>query len=75
MSLVGVWRLIHTEAVDANGTRLTPPYGGDQAMGLISFQTVGAWPVCCATAVPLWQPTCCASTCLIAALMWWTAIG
>ncbi|MGA0926834.1 MAG: lipocalin-like domain-containing protein [Burkholderiaceae bacterium] len=41
MSLVGVWRLIHTEAVDANGTRLTPPYGGDQAMGLISFSDSG----------------------------------
>ena len=41
MSLVGVWRLIHTEAVDANGTRLTPPYGGHQAMGLISFSDSG----------------------------------
>lgn len=41
MSLVGVWRLIHAEATDANGAPLNAPYGGDQAMGLISFSDSG----------------------------------
>lgn len=41
ISLVGVWRLIHTEATDATGRRLTAPYGGDQAMGLICFSDDG----------------------------------
>ena len=40
-TLVGVWRLIYTESKDATGAHMSAPYGGDQAMGLISFSDSG----------------------------------
>ena len=51
MSFAGVWRLIHTEATDANATPSNAPYGGDQAMGLISFSGDGRMVcvLCCPT--------------------------
>jgi len=36
--LIGTWELLRTEATDANGDEIDPPYGGPRAMGLVSFQ-------------------------------------
>lgn len=53
MSFAGVWRLIHTEATDANATPSNASYGGDQAMGLISFSGDGRMVcVLCCPALP-----------------------
>lgn len=36
-SLIGSWSLLRTESTDAGGQVLDPPYGGEMAMGLVSF--------------------------------------
>jgi len=36
-SLPGTWKLVRTEAFDADGNCISPPYGGEKAMGLVSF--------------------------------------
>ena len=40
-SLTGTWRLIKTECITADGTKLEPPYGGTSAMGLVSMSASG----------------------------------
>ena len=40
-SLVGSWKLIKTESVAANGNKLPAPYGGQRAMGTVTFAASG----------------------------------
>ncbi|MEM7751586.1 MAG: lipocalin-like domain-containing protein [Pseudomonadota bacterium] len=39
--IIGTWRLLRGSAVDADGTALPPPYGGDKAMGRVTFNADG----------------------------------
>lgn len=41
ISIVGTWRLVRGEAVDADGKSLPPPYGGAKAMGRLTFNADG----------------------------------
>ncbi len=41
ISIVGTWRLVRGEAVDGDGKPLPAPYGGDKAMGRITFNADG----------------------------------
>ncbi len=41
ISIVGTWRLVRAESVDGDGEPLPPPYGGAQAMGLLTFNPDG----------------------------------
>lgn len=36
-SIVGTWRLVRAYATAADGTQLPAPYGGDNAMGRVTF--------------------------------------
>jgi len=35
--LTGTWELVRTSSTDGNGAPMPPPYGGENAMGLVSF--------------------------------------
>ena len=39
--IVGTWRLVRGTAVDEQGNRLPPPYGGEKAMGRVTFNAEG----------------------------------
>ena len=39
--IVGTWRLVRGSAVDQDGNELAPPYGGEQAMGRVTFNAEG----------------------------------
>lgn len=41
VSIVGTWRLVRAESVGADGQQLPPPYGGDKAMGRVTFNADG----------------------------------
>ena len=41
ISIIGTWRLVRGEAVNGDGEPLPPPYGGAQAMGLLTFNADG----------------------------------
>ena len=41
ISIIGTWRLVRVEAVNGDGEPLPPPYGGAQAMGLLTFNVDG----------------------------------
>jgi len=41
LSIVGTWRLVRSEAVDSDGNPQPSPYGGDQGMGLVTFNAAG----------------------------------
>lgn len=38
---IGTWRLVRVSAVDAGGTELTQPFGGEHAMGLLTLSPEG----------------------------------
>jgi hypothetical protein len=38
---VGTWRLVRTEAVDANGNQIRDPFGGKSAIGRLVLSTNG----------------------------------
>ncbi|MGB7180987.1 MAG: lipocalin-like domain-containing protein [Burkholderiaceae bacterium] len=40
-SLTGTWKLIKTSSVAADGSEMPAPYGGEGAMGLVSFSESG----------------------------------
>ncbi len=39
--LTGTWELVRTTSTGADGTQMPAPYGGDDAMGLVSFREDG----------------------------------
>ena len=39
--IIGTWRLVKGFSVDAEGKPLPPPYGGDKAMGRVTFNADG----------------------------------
>ena len=39
--IVGTWRLVRGTATAADGTALPPPYGGEKAMGRVTFNADG----------------------------------
>ena len=39
--LAGTWQLVKTSAVASDGSSLKPPYGGDAAMGVVTFREDG----------------------------------
>lgn len=41
ISIVGTWRLVRGEAVNGDGKPLPAPYGGDKAMGRVTFNADG----------------------------------
>jgi hypothetical protein len=40
-SIVGTWRLVRAIAEDADGRPLSPPYGGEKAMGRLTLNAEG----------------------------------
>ena len=40
-SIVGTWRLVRGTATAADGTAMPPPYGGEKAMGRLTFDADG----------------------------------
>jgi hypothetical protein len=40
-SLVGIWKLMHTESIGADGSTMAPPYGGEHGLGLLTFTANG----------------------------------
>lgn len=40
-SIVGTWRLVRARATGADGTPRPAPYGGEKAMGRVTFNTDG----------------------------------
>ncbi|MEZ5661118.1 MAG: lipocalin-like domain-containing protein [Burkholderiaceae bacterium] len=41
LDLIGTWELVRTTSTAADGSPMPPPYGGDAAMGVISFRDDG----------------------------------
>lgn len=41
VSIIGTWRLARARSEDANGEELPSPYGGDLAMGRVTFNADG----------------------------------
>ena len=40
-NIIGTWRLVKATSVDAEGRPLPPPYGGENGMGRVSFNSDG----------------------------------
>ena len=48
-SIEGVWQMINTESIAADGSALPPPYGGASGMGVIHVQNNRLTCVLCST--------------------------